>query len=131
MPMGSSIKRYRRIVSLAAIFAGFALLLACKFGPEDGVSIEASGPAAPGIHWSWLGAMVAGLLWLPLERLFYDALGFRIDVAVVVRATLVLSSLIGLIATLPLRLRPRLAWLALGAAVGLLLWASQSDRWLG
>jgi hypothetical protein len=39
------------------------------------------------------GALAAGLIWLPLERLFYDAVGFSLGGTVIVRVAVVLSML--------------------------------------
>lgn len=88
-----------------------------------------AGQPAP-LPTGWLAALVTGLVWLPLERLFYDAVGFGMEIAMAVRTALVLSCLLGLVANLPPRRRLGLTLVAVAAAVGLLLWASQADRLL-
>ncbi len=50
------------------------------------------------------GAIAAGVIWLPMERLFFDAVGFSLNTALMVRATMLLTSLLPVIFLLS---RPR------------------------
>lgn len=43
-------------------------------------------------------AILVGVIWLPMERLFYDAVGFRMPIALLVRMSLVGTTTVGLFA---------------------------------
>ena len=47
---------------------------------------------------SVVGAAATGLIWMPLERMFYDAVGLQMNLALIVRVALSLSALIPVIA---------------------------------
>jgi len=70
------------------------------------------------------GAIATGLIWLPLERLFYDALGFRMNVTIIFRVAIVLTSLLPATALASRRSIAVLAVASLSASVAISLWAA-------
>jgi hypothetical protein len=46
---------------------------------------------------SMVGAVAAALIWLPIERLFYDAVGFRMNLVLAGRIAILLSTLLPLL----------------------------------
>lgn len=66
------------VPTLIALVAGFALYLPTKYQTFG----------------LWIGALGCGFFWLPLESLFFEALGFNLNVAMVIRTALVTSTLL-------------------------------------
>jgi len=62
-----------------------------------------------------VAAIAVGVLWLPLERLFYDAVGFRMPYVMCGRMAVVSSVLLSLLSVVDLRSR---FWFAISACVG-------------
>lgn len=62
-------------------------------------------------------AIAVGLIWLPNERLFYDAVGFKMNLFLAARVAIVLIALIPVLAAAKPTTIRRFAWLNLGAFV--------------
>ncbi len=62
-------------------------------------------------------AIAVGLIWLPNERLFYDAVGFRMNLFLAVRIAIVLTALVPVLAATRRSSVNRFAWLNLIAFV--------------
>ncbi|MDG2014775.1 MAG: M20/M25/M40 family metallo-hydrolase [Pirellulaceae bacterium] len=83
---------------------------------------ESSGYFQRATFVSCVGAMAAGLIWLPIERLFYDAVGFRMNLLLAVRVAITTSVLIPVIAVTSNRQRTRLGLLTFLGWIVLILW---------
>jgi hypothetical protein len=111
-------------VSIAVPGASFLLIVPLG-GTAGGALLAAI--AGTGHPWrqaafiSACGALAAGLVWLPMERLFYDAVGFGMNLALIVRVPLVLSTLVPLLALTAPRARAFLAVASLLIWVGLVV----------
>lgn len=72
-------------------------------------------------------ALSAGLIWLPLERLFYDAVGFRMNFVLIIRVGLLTSVLIPLVALTPIKTVTRLTCLSFLVWICLVAWGTLSN----
>ena len=70
-----------------------------------------------------VGALAVGIIFIPLERLFYDALGFRMNMALVVRAPAALLTLLPLLTLTSRKSLAKLSCLFLLVSAGLAVWA--------
>ena len=84
---------------------------------------ESSGYFQKAVFVSSVGAIGAGLIWLPLERLFYDAVGFQMNLVLAIRVAITTSVLIPVIAVTSNRMRARLGLLTFLGWIGLVLWS--------
>ena len=62
-------------------------------------------------------AIAVGLIWLPNERLFYDAVGFKMNLALGARVAIVMTALVPVLAATRLSTVRRFAWLNMGAFI--------------
>lgn len=76
---------------------------------------------------SCIFALATGLIWLPLERLFYDAVGFRMNLVLIIRVGLVTSVLVPLASLTPIKALVRLTSLAFLSWIILVAWGTLSN----
>ena len=72
-------------------------------------------------------ALAVALIWLPLERLFYDAVGFRMNIVLIIRVSLVTTVLIPLMALTPKRTVLRLTCLSFLIWICLVAWGTLAN----
>ena len=72
---------------------------------------------------SCAGLIGIGLIWMPLERLFYDAVGFRMNQLLILRMSLMLTSLLPLLTLISRRALGVWTSTSLLVSVGLTLWS--------
>ncbi len=68
-----------------------------------------------------IAAVITGLVWLPLEQLFYDAMGFKINLVMAIRAAIVGSTLLPVLATTEAKTRNRLPFIFFAATIAAFL----------
>ncbi len=68
-----------------------------------------------------IAAVITGLVWLPLEQLFYDAMGFKINLVMALRAAIVGSTLLPVLATTDAKTRNRLPFIFFAATIAAFL----------
>lgn len=91
---------------------GLPMLLIGLFNPKPMV--------VSGLSVIWMAGVMA--VWLPLEPLFYDALGFKMKVANAVRIALLVTSMLPLVSGLSRAALAKVAlWSAAGAVVTILI----------
>lgn len=72
---------------------------------------------------SCVGAIVTALIWMPVERLFYDALGFRMNIALILRVAIALTTLLPLMALTSRKALSVITVCSLLGSVALTVWA--------
>lgn len=103
--------------------ASYLFLVPVILGAGAGLAIRLFGRWYPGIDVQVVlavtTAVAAGLLWLPLEPLFYDAIGFRMPVVMAGRTALLLTTLLPAVAATSGRNRALFFWILVVLATGL------------
>lgn len=104
---------YLFVVPLAG--TGIAVAMAIFVGQAD--------PFRQAVFVSCMGAITVGLIWMPIERLFYDALGFRMNVALILRVAIVLPALLPLMVLASRKALGMLTCVGLIVSATLSMWA--------
>jgi hypothetical protein len=96
--------------------ASYLLIVPLAAAGVFSLFISSAAPGSETLHAWWL-AVVVGLVWLPLDRLFYDAVGFGLGPLLVSRIALVCTAVLPLLAVTPRSARNAFAVTTTFAAV--------------
>ena len=100
------------LFALPALFAGIAGIGSLAIKSELAIPIRMVIPAA-----------VAGILWLPNERIFYDAVGFSMNPILIFRVAIVLLLMLPLAFAIAPRIRTLVVGVFIALATAATLWA--------
>ncbi len=93
------------------VTAGFAVVIRLAKGwPDSQATVRAV---------SLVAAIAAGIIWLPLERVFYDAVGFNMYPVMVARIALVLTALLPVLGATRQQVLHKLFWGLVLATTGI------------
>ena len=96
--------------------ASYLLIVPLTAAGVFSLSVSSVAPEAKTLHAWWL-AVAVGLIWLPLDRLIYDAVGFGLGPLLVSRIALVSTAVLPLLAVTPRPARQAFAVTTTFAAV--------------